>query len=206
MERASREGRAAPPPAHHLRGQQLLVLGALAFVAEVSAKRSDALVELAEDGVRAVPSEDVGLRRGWKAAHLVPVAEDELPCLERRLERVGAGDAAALDCRMADSVPEAERLPAVGAAWQSCCQIAAIPESSRYVFRARFQRFFEPLASGATAVTTTCTSSVPSGGSQCSGLLSPVSPSVLGRAAIPCWNSHAKLSSESRGTPSAFRP
>ena len=52
----------------------------------------------------------------------------------------------------------------------------------------------------------TCTSGVPSGFSQCSGLLSPTSPSSAARAAMPCRNSGAKLSSESCGTPSAFSP
>jgi hypothetical protein len=53
---------------------------------------------------------------------------------------------------------------------------------------------------------TTWTSAVPRGLSQFSGLLSPVSPSKLARAAIPTWNSGEKLSSESFGTPSAFKP
>ena len=52
----------------------------------------------------------------------------------------------------------------------------------------------------------TCTSEVPSGFSQCSGLLSPTSPRIAARAAIPSRNSGAKLSSDACGTPSASRP
>ena len=52
----------------------------------------------------------------------------------------------------------------------------------------------------------TCTSPVPSGFSQCSGLLSPVSPRIAARAAMPSRNSGAKLSRDACGTPSACRP
>ncbi len=52
----------------------------------------------------------------------------------------------------------------------------------------------------------TCTSVVPSGFSQWSGPLSPTSPRISARAAIPSRNSGAKLSSDACGTPSAFSP
>ena len=52
----------------------------------------------------------------------------------------------------------------------------------------------------------TCTSLLPSGFSQCSGPLSPTSPNASARAAMPCRNSGAKLSSDAWGTPRAFSP
>ena len=57
-------------------------------------------------------------------------------------------------------------------------------------------------ASGARAVSTTWTSGVPSGASQCSGPFA-MSPSAAARAAIPCRNSQAKVSRASGGTPRA---
>ena len=52
----------------------------------------------------------------------------------------------------------------------------------------------------------TWTSGLPRGCSQRSGPLSPMSPRISARAAIPCRNSGAKLSSDACGTPSAFSP
>ena len=100
--------------------------------------------------------------------------------------------------------PKASRI--VGSTWQSCCQTGVTPPISRSASRARSIADSRRCASGATAAKATWTSGVPSGRSQCSGLLSPVSPSNPARAAIPCWNSSAKLSSESCGTPRAFKP
>ena len=52
----------------------------------------------------------------------------------------------------------------------------------------------------------TCTSGLPSGVSQWPGPLSPTSPNISARAAMPCRNSGAKLSSDACGTPRAFSP
>ena len=46
----------------------------------------------------------------------------------------------------------------------------------------------------------------PNGASQCSGALSPTSPSMLARAAIPTANSSGKPASDVPGTPIATSP
>ena len=100
--------------------------------------------------------------------------------------------------------PNASRM--VGSTWQSCRRIGVTPPISRSASWARSIAGARRGASGATAAKATCTSGVPSGRSQCSGLLSPVSPSRAARAAIPCRSSSGKLSREARGTPRAARP
>ena len=84
--------------------------------------------------------------------------------------------------------------------------MTSTPASCSCAWRARAARLSSVAASGDSTDTATWASGLPSGFSQFSGLLSPTSPSSAARAAMPCRNSGAKLSSESWGTPSAFSP
>ena len=63
-------------------------------------------------------------------------------------------------------------------------------------------------ASGSRAliITSTCAPPVWNGSSQCSGALSPMSPSTLARLAIPALNSSEKPASAASGTPNARSP
>ena len=165
-------------------------------------------MQLAEDHVGAVAAQHLGLRHRGHVAGLVLVAQDELAGLERRLVRVGAEDAGALDGRVADAVLEAEHVrgrPAARA--RPAARSGATPGRSRSgVAGERNSGLQAGRCPGASAATTRWTSCEPSGGSQCSGAFSPTSPSSAARAAMPCWNSGGKLASDSSGTPSALSP
>src|SRR5262249_19098732 len=106
--------RAAAPAPDELGGQQLLVLWAGSALAQILAEGRHARVQLAHDHVRAVAPQHRGLRHRPQVAGLILVAQDELAGFERRLVRVGARDAAALDGGLADAILETKRLALVG--------------------------------------------------------------------------------------------
>src|SRR5262249_21068394 len=116
---ADRQGSAAAPSAHHLRREELFRFWAARHLLQVSPELRHPLVELAEDDIRPIAAEHVGVRHRRKAARLVGVAEDELAGLEGLFARIRAGKVAPLDGGIADSIPEAELLPAR-------CQRAAV--------------------------------------------------------------------------------
>src|SRR4051812_26704634 len=121
MKGTARERRAAAPPAHHLRRDQLLLRWILRVRLEVAAERSDSLMQLAERHIGAVASEHLGVRNRGPWIELVGVAEDQLAGLERLLARVRSGDPGALDGRVAYPVAESERLALAGG------HVAALP-------------------------------------------------------------------------------
>jgi hypothetical protein len=73
-----------------------------------STKLRYALVQLSEDYVRPVSSENLG-HGLLSPAHLIRVTEYELAGFERLFLRITARDTAALDCGVADTVSVSER-------------------------------------------------------------------------------------------------
>src|SRR5439155_24392466 len=92
----------------HFRTQKRLFLACRGLLAQVAPVRGDARVQLARCDVASVAAEYTGRRYRRQASRLVGVAEDELPCLDRRLAGIRAGDPRPLDRRLADPVLEAE--------------------------------------------------------------------------------------------------
>ena len=111
--RSQRQRRPARPAPDDLGAQPLLLGGVLGVLMQVLAEGGRARVQLAEDRVGAVAAQHLRLRDGGHGVGLVLVAQDELARLERLFVRVGAGNAAARDGRMADAVGEAERVAQV---------------------------------------------------------------------------------------------
>ena len=108
MKRAQRQRRTAAPASHHLCCEKFLVLRTDRVRLEKFAKLGYALVQLAEDYVRAVASEE--FRRSLlNATHLVRITEHELACLEWLLPEIGPRNSTPFDCRMADAIAESER-------------------------------------------------------------------------------------------------
>src|SRR5262249_44103142 len=200
------EWRAAPPPAHHLGGEQLLCFWIRGVGGGVRADRRHSLVQLAKDDIRPVLAQHLGLRDCRDLAKLILIAQDELPRLERPLLGVRAGDAAAFNCRMTDAVLEPEVLSVVRRG------VAVLPpdhlDAAHFPIRraGTLEQRLELRRARGQGDEAHMAVRRPSGFSHLSGAFSPTSPSSAARAAMPCWNSSGKLSSESCGTPSALRP
>src|SRR5688572_15679772 len=97
-----RERRTATPAAHHLRRHQLLSLWSIRVRLKKSTKFRNALVQLSEDYVRSISSENFG-RGLLSTAHLIGVAEYELAGFERLFLRITSRDTAPLDRRVANA-------------------------------------------------------------------------------------------------------
>ena len=81
-----------------------------------------------------------------------------------------------------------------------------IPPWRSIASRSIASRLASAAGSWALIITSTWISPRPNGASQCSGALSPTSPSSSARAAIPERNSSGKPASDVPGTPSASSP
>src|SRR5947207_2034996 len=107
MKRAQRQRRPTSPASHHLCCQKFLVLRIGRVRLEKFAKLRYALMQLAEDYVRAVASEE--FRHSLlNAAQLVRITEHKFACLKCLLSGIGSRNSAPFDCRMTDAVPETE--------------------------------------------------------------------------------------------------
>src|SRR5262249_11936390 len=109
VKRTERQRCAASPTTHHLSCHQLLIFGTFRVLLQVAAELGHTLMQLAKDNVRAVAAQDSG-HGLLDTAHLVRVTEHEIAGFERLLLGVTPGDAASLNGRMADAVPEPKRL------------------------------------------------------------------------------------------------
>jgi hypothetical protein len=108
VKRTKSQWRTTPPSAHHLCGQQFLVVRVFGILFQESSEFRDALMQFSEDDVRAVASEKLGLHL-LNGSHLIGITDDKLSRLERTLLRIPKGSFS------------------VGNAWQFCRQIALIP-------------------------------------------------------------------------------
>ena len=108
----------------------------------------------------------------------VLVTQDDLTRLQGRFLGVAPGNAAPFDGRVTDAVPEPECLSLRGQ-HEAVLSPDRLDPCHLVIRLASFQHGLEPLRIGAqSAASTTWTSGVPSGFSQCSGLLSPRSASI----------------------------
>src|SRR5262249_41874673 len=110
LRRRQRQWRPAAPPAHQLRREQLSLLRRAGMVPQEPVERPDSRLVLAEADVGAVAAQRVRRWRRERRAGLARIAEAELARLDRRSLTGERVDAAALDGRLADRVPVAERV------------------------------------------------------------------------------------------------
>src|SRR5262249_15905094 len=105
--RRKRQGGAAAPAAHHLRGDQPLFLRRRPLAAQVTPKTGNIPVELSKRHKGPVRTQVHGNRGVRGLPELVGIAENELAGLDRRVT-AGMCWAASLDMRIVQSVLEAE--------------------------------------------------------------------------------------------------
>src|SRR6185436_9218049 len=117
-----RERSTTAPPAHHLRCQQLFVVGRLRIRFEKATKVGHPLMKLAKNDVRAVVTEY--FRRSLlHAAGFVSVTDHEFTGFEWLFMRICSRNATAFDRGMTDSIAKAEGLFVV---WQ--CMTVLAPD------------------------------------------------------------------------------
>ena len=205
--RARGRGARRSASADHLRAEEVLLRAGRRPVAQVAPVGRHLRVQLAEHDVGAVATQHVRGRHRRQLAGLVGVAEDDLAGLERPLARVRGRSSAPLDGGLADAVLEPERRPpggelvavlppdqldagqlGMGLAGPAPRPLGAGPRRRRGPRWRRARRC--------------CRAAAPSG----RGRSRRRRPELSARAAMPCRNSGAKLSSDSCGTPSASSP
>src|SRR4051812_25123490 len=88
---------ATPPSSHHLSREQFLVVRVCRVRLQVSPEFRDALMKLAENNVRAIATQKLGLHF-LNGAHLIGITNDELAGFERLLLRIRSRDSASFNC------------------------------------------------------------------------------------------------------------
>src|SRR4051812_4304539 len=96
------------PSSHHFRREQFLVVRVCRVRLQVSPEFRDALMKLAENNVRAVATQKLGLHF-LDGTRLIGITNDELAGFERLLLRIRSRNSTSFNCRMAYAIAESKR-------------------------------------------------------------------------------------------------